>query len=164
MIVTFRSEEVGVDTTLTAWASLLHHYALHFPIVLPLVTSVVGVFARRDPTKNVRQVLRVLGWLTALFYLVASLSGWLALAHVDDSLRFVDHKLLAILTCLVSWIAAGSVEWGCRLPSDGATQRLADRWVELGGWVWWVAAFGGVGTAHWGGLATHPELLLGVGM
>lgn len=132
--------------------SFIHHLSLHFPIVLAFVLAGVGLWSLREDTPQLQRFMRVVGWVCFAFASVATVSGIMATPGWfggDGSEALSHHRNLGVSTWVAMAIAAFSYEWGLRT-------KITD-WRKFAVGVWCVAAFGVVGTGHWGGADRHPD-------
>ncbi|MFB6263621.1 MAG: hypothetical protein ABEL76_08370 [Bradymonadaceae bacterium] len=134
------------------WARYLHHLSLHVPIVLIPAVAAVGTYHHFVGGERVLRIVRWAGWGAFLATAVAVLSGALGApagfaGEPYAALR--HHRDLALTTLAVAGLAVWAFEKGVR-------RDHAD-WRAFAVGVWWVAALGVVGTAHWSGATVHAD-------
>lgn len=139
---------------MTPWITYLHHVTIHFPIVMLLGMSGVGLYASKHDIEPLQRLVRWGGWLAfglttiAMITGILSAPGWLG---GDGPKALSDHRDLALTTWFLTAVAAPSYDLGV---------RAKDRdWRLFGVGAWCVAAFAVIGAGHWGGLQHHPEAL-----
>ena len=134
------------------WPEFVHHLALHFPIVLSLTLAGIGVWSLRADTTELHALMRVLSWLTLGLTTVAVVSGILAAPGWfggEGSQRLSHHRNLGLTTWAAVVLATFAYEHGVRFDSPD--------WRKFAVGVWCVAAFGVIGTGHWGGSEEHTD-------
>ena len=134
------------------WATYLHHISIHFPIVLTIGLGAVGLYYLRRPDEALRPVIRWGGWTVFGFATVAVVSGLIIAPGWFGGAGSVDlthHRDLALTTWLVIALAAWSFE---RAERGGHPD-----WRTFAVGLWCVAAFGVIGTGHWGGAELHDD-------
>jgi hypothetical protein len=136
------------------WPDFIHHLSLHFPIVLTLVLAGVGVWSLRSETDELRTLIRSLGWIALAMTTVAVVSGILAAPGWfggEGSDRLGHHRNLALTTWVVVLIATLGYDYGVRKDHSD--------WRKFAVGIWCVAAFGVIGTGHWGGSEEHTDVV-----
>lgn len=134
------------------WPNYLHHLALHFAIVLPMVLALIGAFTSNETTEHpVIPYLQWGGWLALAAILIAVVTGLAAadMSEAADTLR--HHRNLGILTLLVVLLAAVTYDQGVR--------RQVVNLRRFGIGAWWIASLSVIGTGHFGGLTEHAEVI-----
>lgn len=133
------------------WPEFIHHIALHFVIVLPMVWAVFGLYAIRTNTRELAPLLCWGGHVTLAVAIVTTGTGLAAggLSGGEEHLR--HHRYLGILATITIAIAA--------LGYDQGVRRDIRRLRAFGISMWWVASLATVGASHWGVLAEHADVV-----
>ncbi len=136
------------------WPSYVHQLALHFPIVLSLVLTVMGWRALRVDNDESWNWLRVLGGFAWVVTTIAAISGLVAADPFwteEGPELLIHHRNLGILGWVCTTVAAGALEYGVR--NDEVKLR---RFSAL---AWTAVAVAMIGAGHWGGSGVHSDIV-----
>jgi len=143
-------------SSLPVW---LHHVSVQFPVVLTFGLAAVGIYgvlrAEISPIPpSIEPILRWGGWFCAAASTVAVVAGLLAAPGTfggTDTVGLRHHRDMALTTWCVIGLAACAFEHSSRGGHPD--------WKLVSVGLWCVAAFGALGTAHWGGSELHRDIV-----